>query len=1214
MNIRNFSYFTKIVTQFTEEEKFRFTLLISPIVNSWDALLDTQSFLSMFSVANPKRMTRIYEIYKKVKDLIENLEKKRTQKIGGKVEVVSNVKGGKSTPITEEDVLKELESIQEGLDELQLEEEEEEEHEDHEEHEIEKKEEIEEEEEEENEKSDLSKEIIEFVSKIPQSSETMKKKEEIRAMIKDILVKSSQFQGDVYIFGSSESTFGLKDSDLDICIKFQNVCYINDPKTQGQVLQSLQEAIESGKYSKDLKPVKDVINKSRVPLLKLKDESRHLECDICVDNFLGVVNSRMFKKYSQIDPRVRQLALMVKYWTKKRHIADVPTGSLSSYSYSQLVIFYLQNISPPILPSLQELARIQDIDTKYVSKPEAFNAFDCRYFTALEKLSSFWKEKQNTMTIGELLVGFFNFYTKEFFEKNTVSVRLGKSISKKQDSAIISIEDPFEKRDLGKVMLEDVAPSIIQEFERSKAILSNEDASISSLCEEVTNEGVNRFVVEKKDYPEHLPVQEAMEGVLKGKYFSGILRVNKIKFREAYVSVEGQENDILIPDFRERNRALHGDLVAIKLIESEKKTKNKVGAVVSILEKRSPKLFVCTLMEEDEKIGKHYRWLLPLEKCYPKMIMDFKNFFETRTSNLNDSIIVAEMVLPWKKHQHHAKGVCVGTLGFQKDLWAQKRGLLVQAMPHLYEHIFYKNKPLGIGSKTSMNTVTDITEFDPEEYEDWRDKDIFTIDPLTSRDLDDAVCVKHLGNDKYWVTVVVADVSKFVQTDDVNDIEARKRGTSVYMVDSVEHMLDPSLSQNVCSLLPGVNRFGVAVNWIMHENGEIEQDTVEFHRIIMKSRVKLDYDTVQEVLDGKNPKPPQIYDCKWDKIKKDCEILNMLSQALRKGRKQGGSLFLSSLELKFETNQRGYPISTVTEKHSESHQLIEELMLVANQLAAKAVYKYAPLACLLRTHEAPDQTEVIKTLNECIESYNKNIAKIPYVYEEITTKNLQESINKFFDETKQYPSLYSTLQNLLLRQMKLAKYSVPPTEGNPYHYALNVEFYTHFTSPIRRYADLIVHRLLLDSMKKIQPQLSRFKLNEIIEHINEQALKASNIQDQTTRMYLCYYLIPKLDKGPIKVESVIVSLGARSFTTFIPEFGIELKVNIMKKFAEVPDNIKDTDVTEEETVTALQSITLEWKNKRKCELKILKTVLLDIDIDYSMTPFDIYAFNVSDLK
>lgn len=1161
-------------------------------------LLDAQSFLSMFAISNPKRMTRIYEVYKTIKEYIEWIEKNRTQKIGGKIEKEVDIskEAPKEIVLTEEDILKEIEK---GIEDIQIDDEKIENEE------IEK-------EEIEKERIDLTTQINEFVSKIPQS-ETTKKKEEIRNMIKDILFKTTKFQiEDVYIFGSSESTFGLKDSDLDICIKFPKEGYINDSRVQGQVLQSLQESIE--KYSKELKVQKDVINKSRVPLLKLIDESRKLECDICVDNFLGVINSRMFKKYSQIDSRVRQLALMVKYWTKKRHIADVPTGSLSSYSYSQMVIFYLQNVSPPILPSLQELARTKDIDPQFVSKPESFNAYDCRYFIALEKLSTFWKEKENTMTIGELLTGFFNFYTKDFFEKNTISVRLGKSIPKKQDSAIISIEDPFEKRDLGKVMLVDVAPTIIKEFERSRSILSNEYPNIQNLCEEVTSEAVNRFIVEKKNYPTHLSYEEAMEGILNGKYYQGILRVNKIKFREAYVTVEGQENDILIPDYKERNRAIHGDLVCIKIIENEKKSiKNKIGTVISILEKKSPKLFVCKLMEEQDKKEKHYRWLLPLEKCYPKLIMDFKNFFETRTTNLDDLIIVVEMVLPWREHQHHAKAVCVGTLGFQKDLWAQKRGLLVQAMPHLYEHIFFKKQSLGIDIKLSGNNVTEITDFDPNEYEDWRDKDIFTIDPLTSRDLDDAICVKHIKDDKYWIGVVIADVSKFVQIDDVNDIEARKRGTSVYMVDSVEHMLDPSLSQNVCSLLPGVNRFGVAVNWIMTESGEIDNGSVEFHRIIMKSRVKLDYDTVQEILDGKNPKSPKIFDSTWDKIKKDCQLLNKLSQSLRKGRKQGGSLFLQSLELKFEINQRGYPISTVTESHSESHQLIEELMLVANQLAAKRIYKYSPMSCLLRTHEAPDTVDVIKTLIECIEAYNKNIAKKPFIYEEITSKNLQETIHKFFEETKQFPSLYSTLQNLLLRQMKLAKYSLPPIEGNPYHYALNVEFYTHFTSPIRRYADLIVHRQILDSIKKIEPKLSRYHLGEIIEHINEQSIKASNIQDQTTRMYLSYYLIPKLEKGPVKVEAVIVSLGKRSFTTFIPNFGIELKVNIMRKFTEIPDNIKDEDLTEEETVTAVQSITLEWKNK-SIELKILKTVLLDIDVDYSITPFDIYAFNVSDLK
>jgi DIS3-like exonuclease 1 len=350
----------------------------------------------------------------------------------------------------------------------------------------------------------------------------------------------------------------------------------------------------------------------------------------------------------------------------------------------------------------------------------------------------------------------------------------------------------------------------------------------------------------KQDYVDHLSMEEMEEGLKSKKFYYGVLRVNKQRFREAYVTVSEFETDILIEDFRNRNRAIHGDIVVIQINEEEK-NKHQTGFVVGIKEKKSPSIFAGAIMKEEGK-SKGFRWLLPLEKAFPKIMIDyaeFRDFFNTKASNAEDLVIVAEM-MPWKVNQHYPKGKLRGNLGIKRDLWAQKRSIMFQAMPQLYDSIYRSKDEEKHSAK--IEKVTEIEEFDKNEYEDWRDKCIFTIDPLTSRDLDDAVSVEKIDIETFKCYVVIADVSKFVEEGTTTDLEAQKRGTSVYMVDSVEHMLEPTLSQNLCSLLPGVTRFGVAVNWIMKSNGDVDQKSVEFHRVVMKSCVKLDYDTVQVIL------------------------------------------------------------------------------------------------------------------------------------------------------------------------------------------------------------------------------------------------------------------------------------------------------------------------------------------------------------------------------
>jgi VacB/RNase II family 3'-5' exoribonuclease len=426
---------------------------------------------------------------------------------------------------------------------------------------------------------------------------------------------------------------------------------------------------------------------------------------------------------------------------------------------------------------------------------------------------------------------------------------------------------------------------------------------------------------------------------------------------------------------------------------------------------------------------------LPIDKEYTKIMVNFDEFKTTFDSNahfLEDLIFVVEMNRPWKSNQHYPKGRIISSLGLKKDLWSQKRAILLQECPDLFEPVF-NPKP----ESNSNVSLTDVKieninlKSIPEGYKDFTKKCIFTIDPPSARDLDDAVAVEVLNENEFLVTVCVADVTRFIKEGDSNDLDAKSRSTSIYMIDSVEHMLDPKLSQNLASLHAGVNRYSLCVEWKMNKNGIINRDTIEFSKAIINSCAKLDYDTAQNVIESKETKEePKIKNgFDWERVKKDILVLNQLAIALRKNRSNEGSLFLSNEEISFEVNEEGYPISFSKSTNNESHQLIEELMLVANLFAGEMIFKHYPDISILRSHMEPDKISWEKTMKNLISSYNRNVIKDEkkFDYEELfESEPTQKIMNKLFDETKNNELIFQAIQHCLLREMKLAQYSLAP--------------------------------------------------------------------------------------------------------------------------------------------------------------------------------------------
>lgn len=342
---------------------------------------------------------------------------------------------------------------------------------------------------------------------------------------------------------------------------------------------------------------------------------------------------------------------------------------------------------------------------------------------------------------------------------------------------------------------------------------------------------------------------------------------------------------------------------------------------------------------------------------------------------------------------------------------------------------------------------------------DLTDECIFTIDPKTARDLDDAVSVKQIAEQIYQVGVHIADVSYFVKELSVVDYYARLRTTSVYLVDRVIPMLPRILCEQMCSLNPGEPKLTFSVIWKMDKYGRIIDQW--FGRTVIKSCTKLSYEHAQDMIN--NPKDiswikeesnmPKLHAFDWKRITKSVVLLNKIAKNLRVKRFEDGALKIDQVKIKYELDPvSGFPKGFAFEERGDSNFLIEEYMLLANMAVAKRIHDHCKELAFLRRHP-PSSAQLMTEVKDFCDAKGCPL--------DITSSgSLQRSLNAISD-----PTMSKVVSFLLLRAMKNAEYiclgALPKDDTAGFrHFALNVPFYTHFTSPIRRYADVIVHRML----------------------------------------------------------------------------------------------------------------------------------------------------------
>ncbi len=566
---------------------------------------------------------------------------------------------------------------------------------------------------------------------------------------------------------------------------------------------------------------------------------------------------------------------------------------------------------------------------------------------------------------------------------------------------------------------------------------------------------------------------------LSDKLIGKINIINKGEY--GFVRLNNSElEDIFIPG-QYLNTSLEGDSVEIALLPN-RRGKSLEGEVIKILER-----------EKDEYVG-----ILKKTKSFYFVSLDNKKIhrdFYINEKDLNgavsgDKVTISD--IEWTDDSLNPEAKIKDILG--------KAGTYDAEIASIAKEFGIRYKfPAEV-----LNYVDSISDVIPaEEIKkrlDLRKENIITIDPLDAKDFDDAVSVEILGNGNYRVGIHIADVSHYTPKDSPVYKEALSRGTSVYLVGKVIPMLPEKLSNNICSLVPNKDRLTYSVILELTKRGKIEN--YEIKKSIINSKLRFTYEEVQEIIEGKE-----------GDFKYEIETLFKISTTLRQKRMKNGSINFHSSEVQFTLDDDGNPIAVAIKESNESHYLIEELMLLANQIVATHVNKTKnPIPFVYRIHDLPDE--------EKITEFARFVKSLGYSFDP-NAANKSKEFQKLLDAIKGTAE-EAVINEVAIRSMAKAVYSIK----NIGHYGLAFKYYTHFTSPIRRFPDLIVHQLIYDFIEGSKGKnLSISDLDEICNYASSKERNAVLAERMSIKMKQIDYLKNKIGEEFNGIVSGITNFG-----------------------------------------------------------------------------------------
>ncbi len=614
---------------------------------------------------------------------------------------------------------------------------------------------------------------------------------------------------------------------------------------------------------------------------------------------------------------------------------------------------------------------------------------------------------------------------------------------------------------------------------------------------------------------ESLQEEGAVEQLSSGQYKSsrktksvtGI--VDHVNPRFAYVATgEEGKKDIYIRT-QDLGSALHGDTVAVEL-SGRKTGESPEGKVVEII-KRSRSRFVGKI-----ELSRNFGFVVPdFKKVYQDFFIHTENLHGAKT---NDKVLFE--VTKWADGDKSPEAKVIEILGKSGENEAEIHSIMAEFdLPFRFpENVL----------KESEKIPEEITKEEIKKRWDFRDVLTFTIDPEDAKDFDDALSFKKLDNGLFEIGVHIADVTHYVKPGNVLDDDAFDRATSVYLVDRTVPMLPERLSNGLCSLRPNEDKLTFAAVFEMDGKGKVSKEW--YGRTIIHSDHRFSYEQAQEVIEsGKG------------KFAEELKILNDLHHILRKERFKKGAVNFETTEVKFKLDSKGKPLSVIPKVRKDAHKLIEEFMLLANKGVATFIFKHKKGeekdTFVYRTHDLPNP-EKLQTFSEFAKQFGHKL--------QIEDAAVSRSLNKLMDEIEGKPE-QNVLQSLAVRAMAKAKYT---TEAKG-HFGLAFDHYTHFTSPIRRYPDMMVHRLLqhyLDNGKSVNKK----EYEDKCVHSSEREKRAADAE----RASIKYKQVEFMSMAEDKVYNGIIT-GVTDFGVFVEI--VETKCEGMARLADMKDDYYEFD-------------------------------------------------------
>lgn len=601
----------------------------------------------------------------------------------------------------------------------------------------------------------------------------------------------------------------------------------------------------------------------------------------------------------------------------------------------------------------------------------------------------------------------------------------------------------FNKKTLKNAIL-----SVLYE-EPSKTVNYKQVSTLLGVKDHEARKLVNVVLLELKE-------DEYLDEISRGKYklkaktgtVCGIVDLQPQGF--AYVNSEEVDRPVLV-SARNLKHAMEGDKVRLHLYASRKKH-DLEGEVIEIIE-RAKSIFVGTI-----QTSRNFAFLVPAGKVGFDIFIPLEKL--NGAKNGQKAIV---QINEWPANARSPFGSVIEVLGDAGDNDAEMHAILAEfELPHKF--------PENV-DKAAEKIPLEIPEEEYKKRRDFRNVTTFTIDPEDAKDFDDALSLQKLENGNWEVGIHIADVTHYVTLNSIIEEEAQNRATSVYLVDRVVPMLPERLSNGVCSLRPNEDKLCFSAVFELNEEADVLKEW--FGKTVIHSNRRFSYEEAQEIIETGT-----------GELAEEVLKLNELAQKLRNNRFKKGSIAFDRIEIKFNIDEKGKPLSVYFKEAKDSNKLIEEFMLLANKQVAEFLGKPKPnkpaKTSVYRIHDKPDPDKLV--------SFNTFIHRFGYGIQLSTPNAISSSLNNLLNNVKGKKE-QNVVETLAIRAMAKAAYST----RNIGHYGLSFEYYTHFTSPIRRYPDMMVHRLLekyLEGGRSVNEQ----KFENLCKHSSDMEARAANAE------------------------------------------------------------------------------------------------------------------------